>query len=102
ILHFPHSGVSQRRSGWSSLQTQFLFTLGRGEAMKPHVPGLHSRQQQCDGPLEGLFLVRVEWASSRWHPQKPFLGIRFVVLEPTSFERRSFSGRFYCTERALW
>ena len=70
--------------------------------MKRHVPGLHSRQQQGDGPLEGLFLVRVEWASYRWHPQKPFLGIRFVVLEPSSFERRSFSGRLYCTERALW
>jgi hypothetical protein len=70
--------------------------------MKRHVPGLHSRQQQGDGPLEGLFLVRVEWASYRWHPQKPFLGVRFVVLEPSSFERRSFSGRLYCTERALW
>ena len=31
-----------------------------------------------------------------------FLGVRFVVLEPSSFERRSFSGRLYCTERALW
>jgi hypothetical protein len=70
--------------------------------MKRHVPGLHSRQQQGDTPLEGLFLVRVEWASYRWHPQKPFLGVRFVVLEPCSFERRSFSGRLYCTERALW
>jgi hypothetical protein len=25
-----------------------------------------------------------------------------VVLEPKSFERRSFSGRLYSTERALW
>ena len=70
--------------------------------MKRHVPGLHSRQQQGEGPIEGLFLVRVEWASYRWHPQKPFLGIRFVVLGPNAFERRSFSGRLYCTERALW
>ena len=70
--------------------------------MKRHVPGLHSKQQQGESPIEGLFLVRVEWASYRWHPQKPFLGIRFVVLEPSSFERRSFSGRLYCTERALW
>jgi hypothetical protein len=70
--------------------------------MKRHVPGLHSRQQQGDGPLEGLFLVRVEWASYHWHPLKSFLGVRFVVLEPSSFERRSFSGRLYCTERALW
>jgi hypothetical protein len=70
--------------------------------MKRHIPGLHSRQQNRDLPLEGLFLVRVEWASYRWHPQKAFLQVRFVVLEPVSFERRSFSGRLYCSERALW
>ena len=70
--------------------------------MKRHVPGLHSRQQDGNQPLEGLFLVRVEWASYRWHPQKPFLLVRFVVLAPESLERRSFSGRLYSTERALW
>ena len=70
--------------------------------MKRHIPGLHSRQQDGDTPLEGLFLVRVEWASYRWHPQKAFLLVRFVVLEPVSFELRSFSGRLYCTKRALW
>ena len=70
--------------------------------MKRHIPGLHSRQQNGDQPLEGLFLVRVEWASYRWHPQKAFLQVRFVVLEPASFEHRSFSGRLYSTERALW
>ena len=70
--------------------------------MKRHIPGLHSRQQDGDRPLEGLFLVRVEWASYRWHPQRPFLQVRFIVLEPQAFERRSFSGRLCCTERALW
>jgi hypothetical protein len=70
--------------------------------MKRHIPGLHSRQQNGDLPLEGLFLVRVEWASYRWHPQKAFLQIRFVVLEPEALGRRSFSGRLYSTERALW
>ena len=69
--------------------------------MKRQIPGLHLNQQG-ESPLEGLFLVRVEWASYRWHAQKPFLSVRFVVLEPDSFQRRSFSGRFYCTERALW
>src|ERR1700733_2292421 len=67
--------------------------------MKRHIPSLHSRQQDGDTPLEGLFLVRVEWASYRWHPQK---ALRFVVLAPDSFDRRSFSGRLYSTERALW
>jgi len=70
--------------------------------MRRHIPGLHSRQQDGDHPLEGLFLVRVEWASYRWHPQRAFLQLRFVVLEPQTFERRSFSGRLYSTERALW
>jgi hypothetical protein len=70
--------------------------------MKRHIPGLHFRQQNGDRPLEGLFLVRVEWASYRWHTQKAFLQVRFIVLQPESFERRSFSGRLYSTERALW
>ena len=70
--------------------------------MRRHVPGLHSRQSSEEYPLEGLFLVRVEWVSYRWHPQKAYLSVRFVVLEPKPFERRSFSGRLYCTDRALW
>ena len=70
--------------------------------MKRHIPGLHSRQQDGDSPLEGLFLVRVEWTSYRWHPKKAFLQVRFVVLEPEPFQLRSFSGRLYCTPRALW
>ena len=69
--------------------------------MKRTIPGLHATQP-IEEPLEGLFLVRVEWASYRWRLQKPFLSVRFIVLEPRSFERRSFAGRFYCTERALW
>jgi hypothetical protein len=69
--------------------------------MKRRIPGLHSTQPS-DAPLEGLFLVRVEWASCRWHLQKSYLSVRFVVLEPNAFQNRSFSGRFYCTERALW
>ena len=70
--------------------------------MKRHIPGLHSQKPNGEAPLEGLFLIRVEWASYRWHPQKAFLQVRFVVLEPQSFARRSFSGRLYSTERALW
>ncbi len=69
--------------------------------MRRHIPGLHLRTQDVD-PLEGLLLVRVDWASYRWHPQKPFLTIRFLVLEPKPFGGRSFQGRLYCTEKALW
>jgi hypothetical protein len=69
--------------------------------MRRQIPGLHSTQPS-GVPLEGLFLVRVQWASHRWHIQKPYLSVRFVVLEPSAFQNRSFSGRFYSTERALW
>jgi hypothetical protein len=70
--------------------------------MRRYIPGLHSRQQTVESNLDGLFLVRVDKAFYRWHPQKPFLALRLVVLEPKLFESQSFSGRLYCTERALW
>ena len=70
--------------------------------MKRHIPGLHSNQRGVENKLEGLFLVRVDRARYRWHPQKPFVEIRFVVLEPKPFETRLLSGRLYCTQRALW
>jgi hypothetical protein len=70
--------------------------------MKRHIPGLHLQQQDRESALEGLFLARVDAASYRWHPQKPFLSIRFVLLEPEPFAARPLSGRLYCTDRALW
>ena len=70
--------------------------------MRRHVAGLHSKQDNYASNLEGCFLVRVQSASYRWHPQKPFLALEFVILEPSSLSGRSFPGRLYCTERALW
>jgi hypothetical protein len=70
--------------------------------MRRHIPGLHSQQPSSKSKLEGLFLVRIDKASHRWHPTKPFLALRFVVLEPSLFASQSLSGRLYCTERALW
>jgi hypothetical protein len=52
--------------------------------------------------LDGFFLVRIVQASYRWHPQKPSLVLRFIVLEPKVSEPQAFSGRLYCTARALW
>ena len=66
--------------------------------MSRHIPGLHSKGQT----LEGLFLVRIDRASYRLYPQKPFLELQFAVLEPVTFESQSFHGRLYCTRRALW
>ena len=70
--------------------------------MKRHIPGLHSKQPIVETNLDGLLLVRVERASYRWHPQKPFLILRFVVLEPQLLASQAFSARLYCSERALW
>ena len=70
--------------------------------MRRQIPGLHSVQQDPESNLGGLFLVRVERASYRWHRQKSFLEIKFIVLEPEPSVLLSFSGRLYCTDRALW
>jgi hypothetical protein len=70
--------------------------------MRRQIPGLHSVQQDPEANLDGLFLVRVERAAYRWHRQKSFLELRFAILEPGPTAARSFSGRLYCTDRALW
>ena len=38
----------------------------------------------------------------QWQTKKPFLELRFVVLEPRALEQKAFSGRLYYTEKALW
>jgi len=70
--------------------------------MKRHIPGLTSFQPHREGPVSGAFLVRVAKVSYRWHPQKPFFVVQFGVLEPKAHEPRGFSGRLYCTPKALW
>ena len=69
--------------------------------MKRQIPGLYLNQHGVESKLDGLFLVRVDRACYRWHPQRPFVELQFSVLEPKDFAARSFSGRLYCTERAL-
>jgi len=66
------------------------------------LPGLNSQLVTPALELNGFFLVRVEGASYRYHPQKPFLTVRFRILEPETYRDRAFSGRIYCSERALW
>ena len=70
--------------------------------MKRHIPGLHKEQRTSDGALEGVFLVRVDRAFNRWHPQRPFYILRLAILEPKDYEGRSLTGRLYCTPKALW
>jgi hypothetical protein len=70
--------------------------------MRHQIPGLHSTHQDSETSFDGVFLVRVERAWYRRRPQKPFVELRIVILEPQSFRDRSFFSRLYCTERALW
>ncbi len=70
--------------------------------MKRHIPGLHREALNGDDTLEGIFLVRVERAFYRWHPQKPFFALRLAILEPKEHVGQIISGRLYCTQKALW
>jgi len=70
--------------------------------MRHQIPGLDSRHKDSEGGLHGLFLVRVDKGWIRRHPQKPFVELRFVIMEPLQFQGRSFFGRLFCTEKALW
>jgi hypothetical protein len=70
--------------------------------MKRHIPGLHADQCAIDETLEGAFLVRVDRVFYRWHPERPFYVLRFDILEPNERRGRSFSGRLYCTPKAIW
>ena len=63
--------------------------------MRHQIPGLHSRHQDSETSFDGVFLVRVERAWYRRHPQKPFVELRLVILEPQSFQDRSFFSRLY-------
>jgi hypothetical protein len=70
--------------------------------MKRQIPGLHGDSRADDEKLEGAFLARVDHVFYRWHPERPFYVLRFVILEPNEFRDRSFTGRLYCTPKALW
>jgi hypothetical protein len=70
--------------------------------MRRHISGLHHENSRSDDVLEGVFLVRVDRAFYRWHPKRPFFVIRLGILEPKEHQGHSFTGRLYCTPRALW
>ena len=71
--------------------------------MKRRILGLKEiAQSSPDEVPDGLFLVRVDRAQYRWHPQKPFYALRFSVLEPNEMAGRPISGRLYCTPKAIW
>ena len=67
--------------------------------MKRQIPGLHREGRNGDEILEGVFLVRVDRAFYRWHPQRPFYVLRFAILEPKEHQGHSLTGRLYCTPK---
>ena len=71
--------------------------------MKRQVPGLSqtARDSHSEVP-DSMFLVRLDSAQHRWHPQKPFYVLRLSVLEPEPFAGRSIVSRLYCTPKAMW
>ena len=70
--------------------------------MRREIPGLHQKAQYKDEIPDGLFLVRVERAFYRYHPQKPFFALRFAILQPEQLAGETLPGRIYCTAKALW
>jgi len=70
--------------------------------MRRHIPGLHSWQPDDTNLLRGLFLVRIDRAFFQWQQRKPYLELRFTILEPQALEQKSFVARLCCTEKALW
>ncbi len=70
--------------------------------MRRRIPGLHQQAQNGNDILEGIFLVRVERAFYRYHPQKPFFVLSFTILQPEGHSGRTVSGRLYCTAKSLW
>lgn len=71
--------------------------------MKRYISGLNQANASSrEGVPDGLFLVRVERAQYRWHPQKPYYLLRLVVLEPKVLAGSLITGRLYCAPKSLW
>ena len=70
--------------------------------MKRRFQGLASTLPTQAEILDGVFLVRVEQVRYSKEHQKGFYAVRFSILEPAPWAGRTFSGRLYCTPKALW
>ncbi len=70
--------------------------------MKRRIPGLRQTTLSSNDVEDGVYLVRVERVHYRSDKQKPYFTLGLTVLEPSSAEGRTLSGRLYCTPKALW
>jgi len=70
--------------------------------MRRRFQGLSSTAPTSTEVPDGVFLVRVDQVRYSQERQKPFYTVRFSVLDPKSLAERTFAGRLYCTQKALW
>jgi len=70
--------------------------------MRRRIPGLHQAAPQEQDLPDGFFLVEVVRVRYRSQPDKPFLTLDVVVLEPRQFAKQEISARLYCSAKALW
>ena len=70
--------------------------------MRRRFQGLSSTAQVDVEVPDGVFLVRVDQVRYSRERRKPFYTVRFSVLEPQPLAGRAFSGRLYCSPKALW
>src|SRR2546427_1324678 len=80
-----------------------LFARERKRRMKRFFESLRPADRSAINSVpDGLFLVRVDRVQYCWHAHKPYYSIRFAVLEPKHVAGCLFTGRLYCTARAIW
>jgi len=70
--------------------------------MRRRFQGLASTAQADAEVPDGVFLVRVDQVRYSRERQKPFYTVRFSLIEPQPLAGRTFSGRLYCSPKALW
>jgi len=70
--------------------------------MRRRFQGLASTVQADVEIPDGVLLVRVDQVRYSRERQKPCYTVQFSVLEPGPLAGRGFSGRLYCTTKALW
>ena len=70
--------------------------------MRRRFQGLASTVQTNAELPDGAFLVRIDQVRYSRERHKAFYMVRFSVLEPGPLAGRTFSGRLYCTQKALW
>jgi hypothetical protein len=64
--------------------------------MKRRLPGISATVEDSRPVVpDGIFLVRLDHAQHRWHPQKPFYVLRLLIVEPDQFAGLPLVSRLY-------